>query len=90
MFAKKLLVIMLLLSPFAFNVVNSGHQKSLQTCPAGQCYCSVKCGPRKIGSVKGDNPFVDPKTGIYFCQERDRQLYSPNNCAAYHNACTAR
>lgn len=37
------------------------------------CYCSVKCGPRKV--EPGDRPFIDEETGMCFCQERDKALY---------------
>ena len=52
------------------------------------CYCSVKCGPRKIGSVAGDNPQYTYAKGDTqqkygkrcFCQQRDIDLYIPNQC----------
>jgi hypothetical protein len=49
------------------------------------CYCSEICAPR-IPDKPGDNPFVDPETGICFCQERDRVNYEKNGCYAQNNA----
>lgn len=48
-----------------------------------QCYCSVKCGPRDV--KEDDTPFIDPETGICFCQQRDKDLYEPNNCKVRRN-----
>lgn len=49
------------------------------------CYCSEICAPR-INDKPGDRPFVDPETGICFCQERDRVNYIKNGCHKKHNA----
>ena len=90
MFSKNILFI-IALSPFVCMSVQSTHrhQKSMNSCPAGQCYCAFACGPRDI--KPDDTPFVDHKTGIYFCKERDRKEYNrPGNmCRRKGNACTA-
>ena len=48
------------------------------------CYCSFKCGPRKNGSVKGDNqgdnPFWSETYQQCFCQKRDLDKYESNQC----------
>ena len=49
------------------------------------CYCSEICAPR-IPDKPGDAPFIDPETGICFCQERDRVNYEKNACYTQHNA----
>lgn len=60
-----------------------------------QCYCSFKCGPREMGSVKGDDPRMayghdrdgkkvtaaSKKYGKHcFCQKRDEEHYMKRNC----------
>lgn len=50
-----------------------------------QCYCSFKCGPR-FPNQPGDNPTIDPETGICFCQERDRRAYFERGCHLRNNA----
>lgn len=56
-----------------------------------QCYCSVKCGPRNVGDVAGDNPCLSypvdqdgKEITTYgkkcFCQQRDQELFIPNEC----------
>ncbi len=51
----------------------------------GQCYCSFVCGPRDADQ-EGDAPSIDPETGIFFCQERDRIHYFKRGCHRQHNA----
>src|SRR6185437_11270731 len=57
------------------------------------CYCSVKCGPRKAGP--DDHPSTtaylhllsDEYTrslGIRFCKERDALWFNKNGCASRH------
>lgn len=50
-----------------------------------RCYCSFKCGPRYPDNPN-DAPFIDPETGICFCQERDRATYFKHGCHKRHNA----
>lgn len=58
------------------------NNKDTEQC---QCYCSFKCGPRDPDQ-EGDAPFIDPETGICFCQERDRVYYFKHKCHLKHNA----
>ena len=45
---------------------------------ACSCYCSIKCGPRKIQPE--DTPKYDEATGQCFCRPRDKMLYEINGC----------
>ena len=58
----------------------SAEKVSLKDC---LCYCSDICEPR-YADKPGDAPFIDPETGICFCQERDRVHYK--KCEARNNA----
>ena len=48
-----------------------------------QCYCSDLCGPRDAKDT--DSPFIDPATGICFCQQRDLDNFVPNSCHLKQN-----
>lgn len=87
---KNVLIITLLLSPFAFNSVAAKHNKkdTFAVCRTGQCYCAIKCGPREIKREQGDEPFVDAKSGIYFCHNRDQHAYYTKGCPNAKNFCT--
>lgn len=69
-----LLAMLLITAPSALFAFENGYEGGMPD----QCYCSVKCGPRDIKPE--DKPFYDPATQRYFCQQRDYDLYLPNQC----------
>ncbi len=80
---KKNVLIIVLISSFA--LINAKQYLDKKPKSTGQCYCSYKCGPRDANEP-GDAPFIDPETGICFCQERDREKYFVHGCHKRHNA----
>lgn len=80
---KYLLVLFALLTSTIFI---EAKYKTYRKFPAGcQCYCSYKCGPRDPNQP-GDAPFIDPETGICFCQKRDQEKYFEHGCDKLNNA----
>lgn len=67
----------------SFTLIEATHQHAEELdC---MCYCSFKCGPR-YPDQPGDAPFIDPETGICFCQKRDQKAYFKHGCDKKNNA----
>lgn len=74
--------------------VETKVDKTQQPC---QCYCSGKCAPRDFGKQPGDDPQIDPETGICFCQKWDEDNFAQcgiepadaiEAMASTHSCCT--